>query len=116
MLWRRKKRSVRPIQTFRNEKLTGIIADWFGEWGNSVKVAGTYNLIFNAALLIRAGMGCALGLAGLINATSQSDLCFRPLSPKLEVGLNIVWKKNRIFSDAAEKFLERMKENFSAKE
>ena len=61
-------------------------------------------------------MGCALGLAGLINATSQSDLCFRPLNPKLEVGLDIVWKKNRIFSDATEKFLERLKENFSAEE
>lgn len=119
-----KKKTIRPAdlaevplilsrQTFRNEKLTGIIADWFGERGNSVKVAGTYNLIFNAALLIRVGMGCALGLAGLINATSQSDLCFRPLTPKLEVGLNIVWKKNRIFSDAAEKFLERMKKRFS---
>ena len=120
-----KRKTIRPAdladvplflsrQTFRNEKLTGIIADWFGEWGSSAKVAGTYNLIFNAALLIRAGMGCALGLSGLINATSQSDLCFRPLSPKLEVGLNIVWKKNRIFSDAAEKFLERMKEIFTA--
>lgn len=119
-----KKKTIRPAdlaevplilsrQTFRNEKLTGIIADWFGERENSVKVAGTYNLIFNAALLIRVGMGCALGLAGLINATSQSDLCFRPLTPKLEVGLNIVWKKNRIFSDAAEKFLERMKKRFS---
>ena len=61
-------------------------------------------------------MGCALGLDRLINATSQSDLCFRPLNPKLEVGLNIVWKKNRIFSDAAEKFLERMKENFTVGE
>ncbi len=122
-----KRKTIRPAdlaevpllmsrQTFRNEKLTGIIADWFGEWGSSVKVAGTYNLIFNAALLIRAGMGCALGLDRLINATSQSNLCFRPLSPKLEVGLNIVWKKNRIFSDAAEKFLERMKENFTVGE
>lgn len=120
-----KRKTIRPAdlaevplflsrQTFRNEKLKGIIADWFGEWGGSVKVAGTYNLIFNAALLIRAGMGCALGLDRLINATSQSDLCFRPLKPKLEVGLDIVWKKNRIFSDAAEKFLERMKENFTA--
>ena len=43
--------------------------------------------------------------------SSQSDLCFRPLSPKLEVALDIVWKKNRIFSEAAEKFLERLREN-----
>ena len=103
-------------QIFHNEKLNDPVASWMGEWSGRINVAGTYNLIFNAALLVRAGGGCALTLDRLINATSQSDLCFRPLIPKLEAGLDIVWKKNRIFSDAAEKFLERMKENFTAGE
>ncbi len=103
-------------QILRNEKLTGPIGEWLGEWGDSVKVAGTYNLIFNAALLVRECVGCALGLDKLIERTSQSNLCFRPLNPKLEVALDIVWKKSRIFSEAAEKFLERMKKNFSSKE
>ena len=120
-----KRKTIRPCdladiplllsrQIFHNEKLNDPVASWLGEWGEHIDVAGTYNLIFNAALLVRAGVGCALTLDNLINATSQSDLCFRPLTPKLEAGLAIVWKKNRIFSDAAEKFLERMKENFSA--
>ena len=120
-----KRKTIRPCdladiplllsrQIFHNEKLNDPVASWLGEWGERINVAGTYNLIFNAALLVRAGVGCALTLDNLINATSQSDLCFRPLTPKLEAGLDIVWKKNRIFSDAAEKFLERMKENFSA--
>ena len=122
-----KKKSIRPAdladlplllskQIFRNEKLTGPISDWFGEWGSSVKVAGTYNLIFNAALLVREGVGCALGLDNLIDRTSQSDLCFRPLEPKLEVALDIVWKKSRIFSEAAEKFLERLRQKLARQE
>lgn len=116
-----KKKTIRPAdlvdvplllskQILRNEKLHGLIGEWFGERGDSVKVAGTYNLIFNAALLVRSGVGCALGLDKLIDRTSQSDLCFRPLNPKLEVGLYIVWKNNRIFSEAAEKFLDRLRE------
>ena len=119
-----KKKSVRPAdfadlpvllpkRLLRNEKLTGPIGEWFGEWSDSVKVAGTFNLIFNAALLVREGIGCALGLDKLINRTSQSDLCFRPLNPKLEVGLDIVWKKSRIFSEAAEKFLDRLREKLA---
>ena len=52
----------------------------------------------------------------LINRTSQSDLCFRPLNPKLEVGLDIVWKKSRIFSEAAEKFLDRLREKLARQE
>ena len=122
-----KKKSVRPAdfadlpvllpkRLLRNEKLTGPIGEWFGEWSDSVKVAGTFNLIFNAALLVREGIGCALGLDKLINRTSQSDLCFRPLNPKLEVGLDIVWKKSRIFSEAAEKFLERLREKLAPQE
>ena len=122
-----KKKSVRPAdfadlpvllpkRLLRNEKLTGPIGEWFGEWSDSVKVAGTFNLIFNAALLVREGIGCALGLDKLINRTSQSDLCFRPLNPKLEVGLDIVWKKSRIFSEAAEKFLDRLRENLAPQE
>ena len=122
-----KKKSVRPAdfadlpvllpkRLLRNEKLTGPIGEWFGEWSDSVKVAGTFNLIFNAALLVREGIGCALGLDKLINRTSQSDLCFRPLNPKLEVGLDIVWKKSRIFSEAAEKFLDRLREKLAPQE
>ena len=122
-----KKKSVRPAdfadlpvllpkRLLRNEKLTGPIGEWFGEWSDSVKVAGTFNLIFNAALLVREGIGCALGLDKLINRTSQSDLCFRPLNPKLEVGLDIVWKKSRIFSEAAEKFLDRLREKLALQE
>ena len=122
-----KKKSVRPAdfadlpvllpkRLLRNEKLTGPIGEWFGEWSDSVKVAGTFNLIFNAALLVREGIGCALGLDKLINRTSQSDLCFRPLNPKLEVGLDIVWKKSRIFSEAAEKFLDRLREKLARQE
>ena len=122
-----KKKSVRPAdfadlpvllpkRLLRNEKLTGPIGEWFGEWSDSVKVAGTFNLIFNAALLVREGIGCALGLDKLIHRTSQSDLCFRPLNPKLEVGLDIVWKKSRIFSEAAEKFLERLREKLAPQE
>lgn len=122
-----KRKTIRPAdlaevpllvsrQIFRNEKLNGPIGEWFGDWGDSVKVAGTYNLIFNAALLVREGVGCALGLDKLINRTSQSDLCFRPLSPKLEVALDIVWKKNRIFSEAAEKFLERLRQKLVQQE
>ena len=36
----------------------------------------------------------------------RQPLCFRPLEPKLEVGLHIAWKKYQFFSKAAEKFLE----------
>ena len=45
--------------------------------------------------------------------TTGSDLCFRPLKPRLELGMYLVWKKSQIFSRAMELFLELIRENLS---
>ena len=42
-----------------------------------------------------------------------SALCFRPLTPKVESEVVIVWKKYQIFSAAAELFLSRLQETFT---
>lgn len=41
----------------------------------------------------------------------KSPLCFRPLEPKLEAGLNIVWKKYQIFSKASLTFLQELQKH-----
>ena len=48
----------------------------------------------------------------LVN-TANRGLCFRPLSPPLEVSARIVWKKYQVFSPAAEVFLENINRRFS---
>ena len=40
----------------------------------------------------------------------DSRLCFRPLTPNIEIEMSIVWKKYQMFSKAAEKFIEKIKE------
>ena len=57
-------------------------------------------------------MGYAFTLDKLVNTTG-SNLCFRPLKPKLELGMYLVWKKSQIFSKAAEIFLEYLQEHLS---
>ena len=49
--------------------------------------------MYNAAILVEAGVGYALTLDKLANTSEDSVLCFRPLRPELESGLNVVWKK-----------------------
>ena len=73
----------------------------------------TYNLIYNASLMVDEGMGYVFTLDKLINTTG-SNLCFRPLKPKLELGMYLVWKKSQIFSRAMELFLEQLRENLTA--
>lgn len=81
---------------------------WFGEDFERLNIVSTFNLIYNAALLVEAGAGYAISLDGLTDTSRDSALCFRPLSPKLESRLAIVWKKDQVFSPAAQLFLDRI--------
>ena len=86
--------------------------EWFGEDFDKLNVVTTFNLVYNAAILVDAGVGYAVTLDRLADTSESSNLCFRPLSPGLESGLSIVWKKYQMFSPAADLFLNRLKEAF----
>ena len=88
-------------------------AEWFGTDYEKLNIVATYNLMYNAAILVEAGVGYAVRLDKLANTPEDSVLCFRPLRPELESGLNVVWKKYQVFSPAAELFLKTLKERFS---
>ncbi len=83
--------------------------DWFGKDFEKLDIVMTFNLVFNAAIMAEAGIGYAVTIDKLVNTTQTSSLCFKPLKPRLESGLTIIWKKYQVFSKAAELFLERLK-------
>jgi hypothetical protein len=56
--------------------------------------------------MVDEGMGYALCLDKIINTSGDSNLCFRPLEPRVELEMNLVWKKYQILTKAAEKFLD----------
>lgn len=87
--------------------------EWFqGEFENLNTVA-TINLVYNAAVMVKAGIGYAITLDKLVDTSSESTLCFKPLKPQLESALDIVWKKYQVFSPAAKLFLDKLKEKFT---
>ncbi|MFC5447040.1 LysR family transcriptional regulator [Paenibacillus aestuarii] len=95
-------------QTFSKNEF----ADWFGEDFDKLNVLTTYNLAYNAAIMVEEGIGYAITLDKIVNTSSDSNLCFRPLEPRLESGLNIVWKKHQVFSAAADMFLKELRAKF----
>ena len=78
-----------------------------------MNTVATINLVYNATVMVKAGIGYAITLDKLVDTSKESLLCFRPLKPKLESGLDIVWKKYQVFSPAAKLFLDKMQEKFS---
>ena len=75
----------------------------------SLKVIGTYNLIFNASLLVESGACCALGFEKLIHTTGDSTLCFRPLAGQKETAGALIWKKYQTFSPAVQLFIDQIR-------
>ncbi len=103
---------INSRQAMRKTSSKNEFIEWFrGEFENLNTVA-TINLVYNAAVMVKAGVGYAITLDKLVNTSEESELCFKPLKPKLESGLDIVWKKYRVFSPAAKIFLDKLKDCF----
>ncbi len=73
-------------------------------------IVATYNLIYNASLLVEDGLGYALCFDRLINTTGDSKLCVRPLVPRMKNAGNLIWKKYQVFSPAVQLFIDRIRE------
>lgn len=73
---------------------------------SSLNIVATYNLIYNASLLVEDGLGYAICFDRLINTTGDSRLCIRPLIPRIENAGNLIWKKYQVFSPAVRLFIE----------
>ena len=86
------------------------IAKWFGYAWNKLNIISTFNLRCNAAALARQGIGHIVSTGGRVDISGDRELCFREFEPKLEVGIVLVWKKDKVLSGAAELFLKRLKE------
>lgn len=102
----------KPLILSRQVDNKGGLYRWLRKEPTELHTVATYNLIYNASLMVDEGMGYAFTLDKLVNTTG-SNLCFRPLKPKLELGMYLVWKKSQIFSRAMELFLELIRENLS---
>lgn len=105
----RKDLSEIPLILSQQSLSSNELSGWYGGAFREPNVVATYNLIYNAALLVAAGFGYAVTLDKLINTAGDRGLCFRPLSPRLEARLCIVWKKHRDFSKTAELFLQKLR-------
>ncbi len=99
-------------QNMQPQSKSNAYLDWFGGSLDGLNIVANYNLMYNAALMVKSGIGCAVGLNQIVNTTETSDLCFRPFEPLLVAGIVVVWKKYQMFSKPAELLLEKMMAEF----
>ena len=94
-------------QAWENE-----IAAWAGDLYKEYHLEGSFKLSYNGAIFAKAGLGYLLTFDRIVDTSEKSGLVFRPLSPKLETKLYLVWKKFQPLTPIAERFLVEIKRTF----
>ena len=93
----------------RSSNRTVDLVEWSKGTIDSEKlnVVGHFDLLGNAAHLVRTGDACAMGIDHLLQLES-SNLQFVPLDPPMKIASFLVWKKYRLRSRACEEFLQQL--------
>lgn len=92
--------------------LQSTFSSWMKKDIQALNIIATFNVIYsNPSLFVKNNLGYSFALKNLIDLEENSQLCFRPLAPLMEVQFCILWKKHRTLSKAAIKFIELLKEN-----
>lgn len=87
----------RPLMMTGREMVQNELINWFGDAAERMDILLSYNLLYNAAVMVRNGIADAL----CINLDcTYPGLRFVPLSPPLGFGSVLVWKRNQIAAPA----------------
>lgn len=102
-----------PLFSSRQYLVKNLISGWLGFDFEKLNIIGSYNLLYNASIMVEEGLGYALCIDKLINISGDSKLCFKPLKPKLEAGILVAWPKNQPLSKIAKLFIQKLQEEIT---
>lgn len=90
--------------TEHHKGLTEMFGDIFER-----RTVASYNLINNAASMVRNGSGVAVTVDWLVDRVNDPGLCFRPFRPTMVTGTSIVWLKGRRLSSTASALIDEIR-------
>lgn len=94
-----------PLFVPQQHLLTSAMKNWLGYSYESLNIVGSYNLLFNTSLMVRAGAH-ALCLDNII--AKDDDITFVPLTPRFTNDVVIAWATNRPKRTLTEAFLKML--------
>ena len=95
----------RPLISSRQSMVREFISGWLGSPYSRLDVVATYNLFYNAAMFVEAGLGAAICIDGVVPHEFASRVVFRPFSPALVSDVYLAWRKNATLPPAASALL-----------
>ncbi len=96
-----------PLILHHRTGLQREIAHWAQTEIEQLHITATYNVVNgDPAAFVQSGLGYLLTTDDHLPKQLDPGLCFRPLSPPLELHHALVWKRYAVFSKATELFLQ----------
>ncbi|MBP5544925.1 MAG: LysR family transcriptional regulator [Kiritimatiellae bacterium] len=100
-----------PLLMTRQMMVGEFLSGWLGRDCGTLNVACTYNLAYNAAVMVAAGFGAAVCIDGVIPAAYAEDIVFRPFAPAMTSDAYLAWRKDVPLSPAAAALVSRVRNN-----
>lgn len=94
-----------PLISGRGDALQSRIRKWFGEYYDQLEIVVSGNLLYNQAIMAQDKIGVVFGIE---LECAYQGLRFLPLAPSVESATVLTWKKNQIFTAAADAFLKHV--------
>lgn len=98
-----------PILLTRQMMVGEFLSGWLGHACGALNIVCTYNLAYNAALLVAAGLGSAICIDNVIPAAFADSIVFRPFAPALSSDAYLAWRKDVPLSPAANALVARIR-------
>lgn len=97
-----------PLLISQRQPVRAMLANWAGTSLPDKQFVATYNLIYNANLLVESELGLAVGINHLI--TDNQNLKFIPFAPAITSSMSLIWLKHTPLSAVGQRFLEILAE------
>ncbi|MCR4869568.1 MAG: LysR family transcriptional regulator [Lachnospiraceae bacterium] len=74
-----------------------------------LNIVATYDLIYNASILVEHKIGYAVTIDGLVYTGEGSPFAFLPFSPDQVMNIQFIWRSHQLMSKACDYFLSEVK-------
>ena len=90
------------------------VANWFGEYYEKMQIYATYNLLYNAAVLVDSEIGAALCIEGAVSLYNSPNVIFKPFYPELTANNTLIYKAQPM-TRTVTKFIDFIREKLDEK-
>lgn len=91
-------------QVYRANELSG----WLNKDLSKLNIIGTYNLLYNASLMVKEDSVYAITIDKLLK--DDNKVVFKKFEPELTSNIYFAWKKYQVLSKAGQLFLDELSE------